>query len=170
MLTLCSIISLVPRPPPFFVLRFAFSIIHGSGRARKTGKAWSHLSRAWRQVDARWTYGGEGHNRKYGWAPPPLHPLRVHLTSHMWWMRPGLPRFSRSSTSVYYTERKPKNKKRGRPGNEATFVCHQNVAEPQATENDIKYTHVYTGTRNQAWLYNTRIKNIKNSQDVCNKM
>jgi len=38
--------SLVPRPPPFFVLRFAFSIIHGSGRARKTGKAWFHLSRA----------------------------------------------------------------------------------------------------------------------------
>ena len=38
--------SLVPRPPPFFVLRFAFSIIHGSGRARKMGKAWSHLSRA----------------------------------------------------------------------------------------------------------------------------
>jgi len=34
-------------------------------------------------------------------------------------MRPGLPRFSRSSASVYYTERKPKNKKRGRPGNEA---------------------------------------------------
>jgi len=34
-------------------------------------------------------------------------------------MRPGLPRFSRSSTSVYYTERKPKNKKRGRPGNKA---------------------------------------------------
>ena len=31
---------------------------------------------------------------------------------------PGLPRFSRSSASVYYTERKPKNKKRGRPGNE----------------------------------------------------
>ena len=25
--------SLVPRPPPFFVLQFAFSIIHGSGRA-----------------------------------------------------------------------------------------------------------------------------------------
>ena len=24
--------SLVPRPPPFFVLRFAFSIIHGSGK------------------------------------------------------------------------------------------------------------------------------------------
>ena len=23
--------SLIPRPPPFFVLRFAFSIIHGSG-------------------------------------------------------------------------------------------------------------------------------------------
>ena len=37
---------------------------------------------------------------------------------------PGLPRFSRSSASVYCTERKPKSKKRGRPGNEATiFVC-----------------------------------------------
>ena len=37
--------SLVPRPPPFFfALRFAFSIIHGSGRARKMGKAWSHPS------------------------------------------------------------------------------------------------------------------------------
>ena len=34
-------------------------------------------------------------------------------------MRPGLPRFPRSSTSMYYTEHKPKNKKRGRPGNEA---------------------------------------------------
>ena len=39
------IISLVPRPPPFFVLRFAFIIIHGSGRARKMGKAWAHSSR-----------------------------------------------------------------------------------------------------------------------------
>jgi len=38
-------VSLVPRLPPFFVLRFAFSIIHGSGRARKMGKAWEHLSR-----------------------------------------------------------------------------------------------------------------------------
>jgi len=50
--------SLVPRPPRFFVLRFAFSIIHGSGRARKMGKAWKaweHLSREWRQVDGRWT-------------------------------------------------------------------------------------------------------------------
>ena len=54
-----SITSLVPSPPPFFVLRFSFSIILGSGRAP-------------------------------------------------------------SSTSMYYTERKPKNKKRGRPGNEAT--------------------------------------------------
>ena len=37
--------SLVPRPPPFCVLRFVFSIIHGSGRARKMGKAWFHSSR-----------------------------------------------------------------------------------------------------------------------------
>ena len=44
--------SLVPRPPPFFFLRFAFSIIHGSGRARKTGKAWEQVN------DVRWTRGG----------------------------------------------------------------------------------------------------------------
>ena len=37
--------SLVPRPTPFFVLRFAFNIIHGGRRARKMGKAWEHLSR-----------------------------------------------------------------------------------------------------------------------------
>ena len=37
--------SLVPGSPLFFVLRFAFSIMHGSGKARKTGKAWEHLSR-----------------------------------------------------------------------------------------------------------------------------
>ena len=37
--------SLVPRPTRFFfVVWFAFSIIHGSGKARKTGKAWEHLS------------------------------------------------------------------------------------------------------------------------------
>ena len=32
-LSSCIIGSLVPRPPPFFVLRFAFSIIRGSGSA-----------------------------------------------------------------------------------------------------------------------------------------
>ena len=62
-------VSLVPRPPPFFVLRFAFSIIHvhGSRRQRKLGKAWSHSSCEWHQVDARWMWGwhkGEGANCK----------------------------------------------------------------------------------------------------------
>ena len=51
---------------------------------------------------------------------------------------PGLPRFflffglrkyteaeERSSASVYYTECKPKNKKWGRPGNEARFLVYQ---------------------------------------------
>ena len=37
-------------------------------------------------------------------------------------MFPGLPRFSLSSASVYYTERKLKNIKWGRPGNEANWV------------------------------------------------
>ena len=45
---------------------------------------------------------------------------------------PGLPRFCslvcvlRSSASVYYTERKLKNKKRGRPGNEASNEVGEN--------------------------------------------
>ena len=40
----------------------------------------------------------------------------------------GVPRFSRSSASVYYTERKP-NKKRGRPGNEANLrECSDHVS------------------------------------------
>ena len=43
-------------------------------------------------------------------------------------MRPGLPRFSCSSASVYYTERKLKNKKWGRPGNEASYgVYHTTI-------------------------------------------
>ena len=49
--TIWKLISLVPRPLPFFVLRFSFSIIHGSSSAsvyyteqktknKKTGEAW----------------------------------------------------------------------------------------------------------------------------------
>jgi len=46
--------------------------------------------------------------------------MYVHLASThvMNEIRPS-PFFAVSSTSVYYTERKPKNKKRGRPGKEA---------------------------------------------------
>ena len=32
------------------------------------------------------------------------------------------------------------------------FDCHQNVAEPQATENHTKYTYVYTGTACESGL------------------
>ena len=56
------------------------------------------------------------------WTRPFL-PGRVWLASF-----PGLPRFSRSSASVYYTERKPKNKKRGRPGNEARVWPRETIA------------------------------------------
>jgi len=57
--------------------------------------------------------------------PHPLLPPCVQLTSFRWMLVfPVLPRFSRSSTSVYYTERKPKNKKRGRPGNEDMLCPH----------------------------------------------
>ena len=45
-------------------------------------------------------------------------------------MRPGLPRLSRSSASMYYTERKPKNKKRGRPGNKAIKWGFRTIKAP----------------------------------------
>ena len=62
-------LCLVPRPPPFFVLQFVFSIIHGS-------------------------------------------------------------------TSVYYTEHKPKNKKRGRPGNEAIIGSCRNTINDLYSRDD----------------------------------
>ena len=39
----------------FFVLRFAFSIIHGSGRAAKNGEG---LGTLYHMNDVRWTRGG----------------------------------------------------------------------------------------------------------------
>ena len=46
--------SLVPRPTPFFVLRFAFNIIHGGGRHEKRGRPGNtcHVNDVW------WTRGG----------------------------------------------------------------------------------------------------------------
>ena len=44
--------SLVPRPTPFFVLRFAFSIIHGGERARGRPGNTCHVNDVW------WTRGG----------------------------------------------------------------------------------------------------------------
>ena len=42
-----ALYSLVPRPSPFFVLRFAFSIIHGSGRAQRKPKNRKKMWEAW---------------------------------------------------------------------------------------------------------------------------
>ena len=42
---------------PAFVLWFAFSIIHRSGRAAKIRKGWEHSSHKWRQMDTRQTQG-----------------------------------------------------------------------------------------------------------------
>ena len=53
-------LSLILKPTLFFVLWFAFNIIHRGGRAqKKTGKAWEHLPHERCLVDARWTCGGE---------------------------------------------------------------------------------------------------------------
>ena len=160
--TVCRSLSLVPRPSLFFfVLWFAFSIIHGSGRPWKTGKALSHPSREWRQADARWTQKWGDQPQKQGtgsyvralyrtsglktlaWSKLltftgkklafgvySLHFLNIisssGVHSHDKWDQAFLV-FLRSSASVYYTERKPKNKKWGRPGNEATEVYSQEL-------------------------------------------
>ena len=50
-------IASFPGLPRFLFFGFRSD---GSGRVRKTGKAWEHLSREWRLVDARWTYEGRG--------------------------------------------------------------------------------------------------------------
>ena len=49
---LCT--SLIPRPPPFFVFWFAFSIIHEAEECEKWGRPCliHHVS------DVRWTRGG----------------------------------------------------------------------------------------------------------------
>ena len=82
--------SLVPRPPLFFVFRFSF-IIHRSGRAWKTGKAWEHLSREWRPPRVHqmfrvlyWTKTeeqkmGEAWNEARFWALQ-LFPTCLHLS------------------------------------------------------------------------------------------
>ena len=115
--------SLVPRPPPFFLFfLFSFSIIHKNGRARKTGKAWEHLSREGRLVDARWTLGGRcpstnscAINDRASFLPVKL--STVNLVNILHGVRA---RWSKSSTCTLF-ERTPKNKSQGRPGNEATY-------------------------------------------------
>ena len=154
----CMWCSLVPRPPPFFVLRFAFSIIHGSRRVRKTGKAWEHLYITWmtsggHKVDVGGAVPDYKYRRnkpetefltcqaEYSWScerlgfclvversmmksstlfqyssadPSPPH---VHLASTRHNLRSrcsqAFPVFHHSSTSMYYTEHKLKNKKTG---------------------------------------------------------
>ena len=151
---------------PIFGSSVSFSIIHGSGRARKTGKAWEHLSCEWRLVDARWTLGGRGlcsnnvldfiiersndsqdswgsQYRQYstslvrnslyrllhtswlmGNAPPPY----IHLASTRRLSRDRCSQafpVIRALPLLYWT--KPKNKKRGRPGNEANDHNHVTI-------------------------------------------
>ena len=48
--------------------------------------------------------------------PPPPPPPCVHLTSCTRQIMPGLPRFSPLSLQWYYRQRKPNNRKQGRPG------------------------------------------------------
>ena len=54
--------------------------------------------------------------------PTPLRPPHVHLDIiHMI----GVPSLFAALLLVYYTEHKPKNKKQGRPGNEANCYLHR---------------------------------------------
>ena len=68
-------------------------------------------------------------------------PPCVHLASFTWWMRP--PIFCCVFCSVYYTERKPKNKKRGRPGNEARLDLQFHMKAFEFTVNN-KVVYIHT--------------------------
>ena len=74
--------------------------------------------------------------------PPPTSTSRVHRRHHVIGV-PRLPRFSRSSASVYYTERKPKNKKRGRPGNEASKQASRLWHASQLVLNKDQTTYIH---------------------------
>ena len=64
-----------------------------------------------------------------GWALPPY----IHLASTRRHSRDrcfqAFPVFHHSSTSVYYTEHKPKTKKGGRPGSEATSCVSTKLSD-----------------------------------------
>ena len=53
------------------------------------------------------------------------------------------------AASMYYTERKPKNKKWGRPGNEATLICEQKTKSLRTITNYEK-VHVQFFQRSSA--------------------
>ena len=149
-----------PGLPRFFVLRFVFSVIHGTGRAAKNGKGPGTLI-TWmtfggHEVDV-WGEGPHSNkaldfiiersndsqdprcSRHQQYLSSPGNKLILRFIAHKIVVghRPpyvqfastkhhsrdkcsqAFPIFRRSSASVYYTERKSKNKKRGRPGNKA---------------------------------------------------
>ena len=54
----CSRVASFPGLSHF--LFYGFRSVQYTEPAWKTGKAWEHLSREWRLVDTRWTYGGRG--------------------------------------------------------------------------------------------------------------
>ena len=69
------------------------------------------------------------------WAPPPLRPPRVYLTSLTWWTIPGLPRslllFRICVLLLLQTEWQ---KEQGRPGNKANYKsCEKSVSALQVT-------------------------------------
>ena len=64
--------------------------------------------------DVRWTRG-----EQFEYWPSPLCPPPIHLHDER---DQSFPVFRRSSAFVYYTERKAKRKKQGRPWKEARVV------------------------------------------------
>ena len=60
----CLLYSLIPRPSPFFVLQFAFSIIHGSGRVAKA-EGLGTLNTSTMSGGRKMDIAGEGSTFKY---------------------------------------------------------------------------------------------------------
>ena len=72
--------SLVPRPPPFFVLRFAFSIIHGSG----SGRALFRYTELKLKKKKQGRPGNEARLIANGWSSIFLTPGRYGRNLHVW--------------------------------------------------------------------------------------
>ena len=75
-------------------------------------------------------------------CPPRVHLASILHHSHDEWDQ-AFPVFCCVFCSVYYTERKPKNKKRGRPGNEARLDLQFHMKAFEFTVNN-KVVYIHT--------------------------
>ena len=108
----CCVISIASFPGLPCFCSLVCGIIQWSRRVAKPEKAWKHLSRGWRQMDTRWTWGGgEVLDYKYAYMYVCNKPESEFLTGQAEYSWSCVPRPSSFSTlfrfpcTLYYTER-----------------------------------------------------------------